>query len=653
MKNVFFWVPMLALALVVGCSSRDKSEADKVEGMVLGDLSIRKQKELNFTEPADMAALNKLVEEKGGWIDNPLRSNDEVLYAYTNGKPAPMPLADALKLENKAPEDNENILATVERLPESDTLPPPNGEFQGVDYSASFSRHTSADVSTFNLLLRSTSVDLETTMLIGLKPFGITYDTFEPYASSDVNVSWQSSKDRLIDKIVLRDDITWSDGTPFTAYDIEFSYKVLMTSQVPIPAERSVAELLLGVKAYDERTVVFFHDLARPINLLLTQFPIIPKHKYGESVYRDPTLTRSAEHTELERNPVVAGPYVVEKRLRGNEIVFKRNEKYYMYNGKQVRTKPFFARVRMKISPETSTAFVRLKKGDIEVMQIPPELWHQTDSPDFFQKNLRLHTREWTYFAFFWNLSLPMFTDVKVREALDCAYDHAEMLKTCRRGLDKPCTGLFVDAAPWYPKEGVAPLKRDLERAKALLAEAGWKDTDNDGILDKEIDGKKTPFAFSMIVMNKPDRIEVCNLLKTNLREVGIDLTVQSLEFNVWLQKMQDKTFQASMGGWVIGSDPYVSMNIWGTDQPRNWTHYSNPEVDKLFKEGEVEFDREKRLDIYRTIHKLICADRPCTWLFCQYGEFAVSKGVRGMNFYPRCALYPAAWKPIPAAAAE
>lgn len=516
-----------------------------------------------------------------------------------------------------------------------------------VDYEAEFVRHTAADANSFNPLLGSSVADFEVTGLMSVGLFGFTYDTFEPYAGTDTNISWHSSGDHLIDKIVLRDDITWSDGKPFTAYDVEFSYRVIMSSSVPIPAVRSGTDLLVDVKAYDEHTVVFFHEKAMPINIFNMQFPIIPKHIYEESIKRDPTLTRSPTHAALEKAPVVAGQYIVEKRTRDSEIVMVRREESYKHNGKDVRSEPFFKRIRMKISPEPTTAFMKLKKGDIETMLLTPELWTtQSNDPSFTDSCMKVMSKEWTYFAFWWNLKLPIFSDKRVRQALDMAFDHEEMLRTCRKGLDTPCMGLFAENSPWFPKDaGLKPTTRNVAKAKTLLAEAGWKDVDNDGLLEKKIDGKLTKFSFTMIVMNRPDRIEICNLLKNNLREVGIEMAIQPLEFNVYMQNMQEKKFQANMGGWGAGADPYTAWNVWGYNEARNYIGYSNPKVDKLFKQGELEFDRAKRMEIYQKLHTLIYEDCPCSWLFNQNGYAAYRKDVRGIGFYARGPIYGTAWK--------
>ncbi len=87
-----------------------------------------------------------------------------------------------------------------------------------------------------------------------------------PFADSDVVVSWQSSKDRLYDKVVLRRDCTWSDGKPITAHDVEFSYKMIMNPKIPVPAVKSGPDKLKGVVAYDDYTVVFFHQQSLATN---------------------------------------------------------------------------------------------------------------------------------------------------------------------------------------------------------------------------------------------------------------------------------------------------------------------------------------------------------------------------------------------------
>ena len=186
------------------------------------------------------------------------------------------------------------------------------------------------------------------------------------------------------------------------------------------------------------------------------------------------------------------------------------------------------------------------------------------------------------------------------------------------------------------PPGKVTYIRRDLDKAEQLLDEAGWKDSDGDGIRDKVVDGKKIKFDFGVLVANRQDRIDICSLLKQNLREIGIEVTVRPLDFAVIQQKTLDHSFEAAFGGWGTGTDPDTSVNIWGTNEDRNFGLYSNPEVDKLFAAGRKEFDKEKRRAIYQKIHTLIYEDQPYTWLFYQNAYYGFRKELRGYMFSPR-----------------
>ena len=181
------------------------------------------------------------------------------------------------------------------------------------------------------------------------------------FAPDDAVVSWQSSKDHLMDKIVIRDDLTWSDGKPITAHDVAFTFQVIMTEAVPILAVRTGPEQLKWVEAYDDHTIVYFHKEPLATNSGNIEFPIIPKHIYEKSVAEDPTMARSEAHTRLEDHPVTGGPFELVSRVRNQEFVVRRRESYYMHDGKQVRPKPYFKEVRVKAIEDFNTALLRLR----------------------------------------------------------------------------------------------------------------------------------------------------------------------------------------------------------------------------------------------------------------------------------------------------
>ncbi len=603
-----------------GSESKGEGEGaeagEDAENFVLADL----------VEPFDPPTLEELNAQVT-WIDQPVRDSMELMRKRQAGEEVLCTTEEALALRNNSPEDNDKILSALGRMAPSDSA---------VDWDASIVRHTSGDVKSTNPMMLSSSAEFEVN---GMTNFGLfSFDwNFVPHAVKETVVSWQTSEDRTIDKVVIRDDLTWSDGKPITAHDVEFSFKVIMSSAVPVPAQRSGTDKIKWVKAYDDHTLVFFHKEALATNIWNVNFSVIPKHIYEKSIRKDPTLQESDYHVKYESDPVVGGPYIITKRQRGQEIVLARREAWYMHEGEQVRDKPYFKEIRFRVIIEPSVALLALKKGEIEEMILNPEQWKtQTNDDEFYKKNIKASGVEWVYFHFVWNCKTAFFDDVRVRTAMSYAFDHKELLEKLRYGLDEPCNGVFHRTSRWAPKDPPAPYTRDLDKAEELLEEAGWLDHDGDGILDKEIGGRTVPFEFSVLCANTPNSIAASSLLRESLDQIGITCNVKPLEFTVLQEKMRKHQFQAAFGGWGTGADPDTSENIWGTDEGRNYGQYSNPEIDRLFAEGRREFDPEKRAEIYGRIHEILYADQPYTWLFFRNAFYGFNKDLRGYTFSPR-----------------
>lgn len=576
-----------------------------------------------FTPPT-LEELEKTVE----WEDRPVVDSMALLREKLSKDPAP-PLApeEAIKLRNNSPADNEKIVTSLNRLPASD---------KDVDYGATINRWLPADVNSTNPILSNTVYEVDVNGLTAFGLFSFDWD-LNPFATSDTVKSWQSSKDGMYDKVVLRDDLTWSDGKPITAHDVVFSFKTIMSSQVPVPAQRNGTEKLKWIEAYDDHTLVYFHKESLNTNFWNLNFYVIPKHAYESTLAKDPQLNKIPEHVELENKPISGGPYEIVSRTRGQEIVLKARESYYMHNGKQVRDKPFIETIRFRIRENPAPALLAYKAGDIDEMNLNAEQWRtQTDDEEFYRRGTKAYAVEWTEFHFGWNCKDPLFEDKRVRWAMTYAFDHKELIEKLRYGLDTPCTGMFHPASQWAAKPGPQPVQQDLDKAEQLLDEAGWVDSDSDGIRDKEIKGRRVPFEFTILVANKPDRVAICTLLKQCLEQIGVRCNINQMEVTVLFDTLEKKKFQAFFAGLGTGAHPDTSENIWGTKKERNYGEYSNPEVDKLFAEGRKEFDLEKRRKIYQRIHELSWEDQPYTWLFFQNSYYAFGKRLRGYNFSPR-----------------
>ena len=560
------------------------------------------------------------------WIDRPVR-DALVLLREEQAKAEPTcSVADALAGENDSAAANACILSALGRLPTEGQA----------DMAARIDRHLPGDLSSTNPIMISSTQEFD---VLGLTSFGIfSFDrALDPFATAETVVSWQSSADGLYDKVVLRDDVVWSDGEPITARDIAFSYRVIMDPEVPVPAVRSGTDQLRGVHAYDDRTVVFFHKEPLATNVWNVNFPVLPRHVYEPTWEADKTLKDSPEHVKLEEQPVCGGPYEIVRRVRGQEIVLRRRESWSSVGGKAVRETPYFEEIRFRIVEDPNTALLALTAGELDEMILTPEQWTtQTAGGDYAVRNTKATAPEWVSFHFGWNIDTPFFADRRVRRAMSYAFDHDEMLEKLCYGLYQPCAGNFPEGAWMATKKKLAPYKQDLDKAEALLDEAGWVDHDNDGVRDKEIGGQLVPFEFSMLVSQQPLRVKIATLLKENLDQIGVRMNVRPLETTVLQQLTQEKKFQAYFGGWGSGTDPDTTENIWATGTGRNYINYSNPEVDRLYAEGRRELHKEKRAEKYARIQEILYEDQPYTWLYWRNSFYGFSKELRGYVFSPR-----------------
>ncbi len=576
-------------------------------------------------QPFDPPPLEELV-SSATWIDRPVRDAVAVLRDQQRAQTPKAGAAEALAMRNTSAAANEVILSSLGRLPEEGQA----------DFDARIDRHIAADINSTNPIMISSTYEFD---VLGLTGFGLfsTDRSLEPFASSEAVTSWQSTANGLIDKVVLRDDLFWSDGRRITAHDIAFTFQVIMDPRVPVPAVRSGTDQLRWVHAYDDRTIVFFHKEPLATNVWNINFPVLPKHVYEKTWEDDPTLKDSDAHVKLEQSPIVGGPYEIVDRKRGQQIVLRRRKGWSHVDDKQVRGVPFFKEIRFRIIEDPNTSLLAIKAGEIDDLMLTPEQWTtQTTGDDFYERNTKVTAPEWVSFHFGWNIETPFFADRRVRRAMSYAFNHDDMLEKLCYGLYKPAAGHFPEDGWMAPKKKLEPYKQNLDKAEALLDEAGWIDRDNDGIRDKQIDGRLVPLEFSVLVSQQPLRVEICKLLQQNLEQVGVRVNVRPVESTVLQQKTLERKFEAYFGGWGAGTDPDSSENIWATGAPRNFVNYSNPEVDRLFADGRRELDRSKRAEKYARIQEILYEDQPYTWLFQRNSFYGFSKSLRGYVFSPR-----------------
>jgi peptide/nickel transport system substrate-binding protein len=580
-------------------------------------------------EPPPLADLQKVK-----WIPNRVADSLALLREKQGKLAAPVSDSEARALRNTGPEVNARLAPAMGRLPASD---------DEVDWDATLVRCLVGSPKSLNIMLSSTLYDMSVTSVLYAGAFTLDQD-MNPLGDQDTVVEWSTSEDKMMDKVVLRRDLTWSDGAPFTAHDIEFSFHAIEDYDVPTPSARIHTRQLRGVKAYDDWTVVFFHKEVLATNHSDNNFPVVARHIFASTLQSDRTMVKSEDHARLNRSPVTSGPYKVVSWKQNEEIVCERRPEWYEKDGKRIRAKPYFKTIRFRIITDRNAAMLAFKKGELDEMELTPDQWQgQTGDESFYARGTKISGEEWSMIFIGWCQQpvpdAPFFKDRRAREALSYAFPYKEFLTGVCYGINQPAQGLFHPRS-WWADPGQKPIQQDLRRAARLLDEAGWKGPGPDGLLYKEIEGVKVPFRFTLhIASGNPLYQKIGSLLSRDLDKLGVKCDVQEVEWTTLLSMLGSQKAQAFAMGWSTGADPDTSRNMWTTEalqEGRNYARYSNRKVDELFERGQRELDPGKRAEIYREIDRTITADFPFTFLYFRYSLYAISGDLRGMNFSPR-----------------
>jgi peptide/nickel transport system substrate-binding protein len=431
--------------------------------------------------------------------------------------------------------------------------------------------------------------------------------------------SWKISDDRLVYTFFIKKGIKWHDGFPFTARDVVFSYNKIMDPSVDAPHLRSYYKDIKKVEALDDYTVRFTYE--RPYFLALEfcgGMPIVPEHIFKDGNFNtNPT----------GRAPVGTGPYRFLRWDTGKEIVLDRNENYW---GK----KPHIRRIVFKLISDSTVTLQVLKREEIDFAGLTAIQWARQTSSQRFQKNfdkLSYVTPNYNYIG--WNLKRPFFSDKLVRTAMTYLVNRKLILEKILYNLGEVVTSPFYINSPEYDKS-IEPYPYDPEKAKQLLDEAGWIDHDGDGIRDKN--GVKFEFEF-LIPSGSIAAEQVSTILKEELKKVGIKMSIRKLEWAVFTKQLEERKFDAVTLGWSLGveSDPYQIWHSSQAEKGSNFVGFRNKEADRLIEEARTEFNRKKRIELYRRFAEIVHNEQPYTFLFCRKSTVALHKRFKGVKVYP------------------
>lgn len=433
--------------------------------------------------------------------------------------------------------------------------------------------------------------------------------------------SWDISEDNKTITFHLRKNARWHDGVPVTAEDVKFTYEKIMDPSSL--ATNKIAQFKNVQEVYTPDPYTFKVRYKEPFSPALVAWNVclIPRHIFEpESDFL---------HSKHHEHPIGCGPFKFVKWERTQKIVLEANDQYW--DGR-----PYLDKIIFKIIPSEHVRFEAILTGDIDYTVISPlNCIKDTDRMEF-QTRLRTFRYSPVYLWFIgWNMdgSNPFFTDKRVRQAMTCAMDREGFLKNVYFSLGKIAVTDFQPDT-WACDETLQPHPYDLDRARRLLDEAGWKDRNRNGTRDK--DGKE--FEFTMLYPAGPETTEqMASLFQESLERIGVKMKLMKLEWSTFINRRRNHLFQASMSGLRkdIDPDPY---DIWHSSQYKegaNYGGYSNPEADQLIIEARKEFDQEKRKEIYIRLQRILHEDQPYSFLFHPAGCIAIDRRFKDVKTSP------------------
>ncbi|MGG0285040.1 oligopeptide ABC transporter substrate-binding protein [Peribacillus butanolivorans] len=471
-------------------------------------------------------------------------------------------------------------------------------------------------------------------------------DTDENYVfTNDGAASYEISDDNKTVTLTIKDNVNWQDGKPVTGADLEYAYLVLGSKDYKGVRYDEQMALIEGMEEYhagkadsisgikvDGKKITFTFKKANPS--VTTGLWTYPLHKEYLS---DVPIAKLESSDKIRKNPIGYGPFKVKKIVQGEAVEFEAFEGYH-------RGAPKLDSVTLKVV-NPSVAVKSLENGDIDVASISADQYDQAKALDNVEILGKVDLA-YSYIGFKFGhydkekaenvMDNPKFEDKRLRQAMAYAINNEEVGEKMYKGLRFPANSVITPNFKYNNKD-VKPYEFDPEKAKKLLDEAGYVDTNKDG-LREDPDGKE--FKINFASMSGGDIAEpLTNYYIQQWQEVGLD--VQMLdgrlhEFNSFydLLKKDNEEVDIYQAAWGVASDPDPS-GLWSKSAAFNYTRWVNDKNDELLAKGisEEAFDDQYRIDTYNEWQELIHEEVPIIPTLFRYTTTGVNKRVSGYDY--------------------
>jgi len=482
---------------------------------------------------------------------------------------------------------------------------------------------TTSDPKSFNdIIAKETS----TTTVTGLIFEGLTRtNAFTLKVEPHLAERWEVTNDGREWIFYLRRDVVWNDGQPFSADDVVFTFNDLIYNNKIPSSARDIFTLegeIFKVEKIDDYTVRFTLPIKFAPFLRGMGQAILPKHKLEQSVNEGKFNFTWGIDTD-PKEIVGTGPFKLVAYKPGERLVFEKNPLYWRHSDAGDRL-PYLSKIIYRIVQSHDAEILKFLEGELDYVSLMRGNEYPLLKPLESKRNFKIYDVGANFGSQFLcfnqntginpanntpyvdQVKSSWFTDIHFRQAVAHAIDKEKMIEILKNGLGYPQNGPMSPSAGFFYNPDVKKYTYDIDRARAILKQAGYQDRDGDGIIEDK-GGHKVSFNL-YTNSNNPDRIQIAAIIRHDLRQLGMEVNFLPLEFNTLVSKL-NATFDwdAIILGLTGGIEPHFGKNVWHSLGQLHMWHPRQAQpatdwearLDQIFDQGVKELDENKRKELY------------------------------------------------------
>ena len=480
------------------------------------------------------------------------------------------------------------------------------GDKKTAPEEVSFKLAIQEEIDTFNPLSAWSIVSAEALMLV--------YDPLVRYDAAYGPVpclatSWEVSDDQLTWTFHLAEGVKWTDGEPFTSADVKFTYETFYAQEAYLYS--SYLDGIGAIETPDAHTVVMTTDYPKA-NMLLNTTPIVPEHIWGQ-------IAEDELYNWVDEKVIGTGPFKYSpERSSEGVYTFVKNADYF--GGK----KPLIDTLVMVLYANSDTIATALELGEIDAAasiapaQSAPLAKNENVEiinaavPGFSMVAINIAPEE------FGGTGNPLLRDKVIRHAIDYCIDREYILQLAYNNAGTVGNAL-INPGDAYHYEPLASETRGFDPARAaqMLEEAGYKDTNGDGVRE---DAQGNPLSFELInVSDNSEEIKTAQIIASSAREAGIELRLTTMDSGALSDIIAAYKYDIHIWGWGADADPGTILSIFTTDYA-NETGFSNARYDELYTAQMQEMHKTRRIELVKEMQQILYEESP--YLIYIYDNF-------------------------------